>query len=205
MLFRSINDKLCAIFNPLTLINDGNEIIRKEKKILFVGRIEFGTKRVDLLLKIWDKLSRLNPDWSLHIVGTGSDYEEMKSIIRNKKIPNVFIHGRKDPTELYKKSSILCLTSSYEGFGLVLTEAMTFGTIPFAFNSYASAGDIISNEKDGYLITPFDIEEYSSKIQLLINNENLRNQISRQALLKSNTFHIDKISKQWVQLFNMIK
>ena len=68
------------------------------------------------------------------------------------------------PIEYYKRASILCMISAFEGFPMVLPEAMNYKVIPIIFNSYSSAQDIIENEIDGFLIPPFDINKYQKKI-----------------------------------------
>lgn len=59
----------------------------------------------------------------------------------------VVFTGWQDPESFYRDASILCLTSDFEGWGMVLTEAMTFGAVPVAFNSYAAITDIIDDGK----------------------------------------------------------
>lgn len=76
------------------------------------------------------------------------------------------------------------MTSLFEGFGLVLTEAMYYGVVPLAFNSYANVGDIINDKVNGFIIPPFDIKEYADKISSLIDNETLRLQMSEAAIKK---------------------
>lgn len=66
------------------------------------------------------------------------------------------------------------MTSNFEGFPMVLTEAMQFGCVPVAFNSFEAIADIIIPEKTGELVTPFSIKEYKEKLSLLIENVTYR-------------------------------
>lgn len=62
------------------------------------------------------------------------------------------------------------MTSTFEGFGLVLVEAMQHGCVPIAFDSYPAVRDIISHGENGILIPPFQEEDYSNAIMALTNN-----------------------------------
>ena len=66
--------------------------------------------------------------------------------------------------EDFKLATILCMTSASESFGLVLVEAMSYGVIPFAFNSFPAVTDIIQNGINGFLVEPFDIEQYAERL-----------------------------------------
>ena len=99
-------------------------------------------------------------DWSLIIVGGGRQLDEMRQLAANLKLVNVKFEGFQDPKSYYERASIFCMTSSYEGFGIVLVEAMQYGVVPMAFNSYISVTDIIENGVMVFLIEPFDIDAY---------------------------------------------
>ena len=96
------------------------------------------------------------------------------------------------------------MTSSYEGFGLVLTEAMQAGAVPVAFKSFEAISDIVEHEVDGMLVSPFDIKEYARTIQTLIENDELRTKMSAFAQIKVKKFAIDKIGHDWLMLLNHI-
>ena len=95
-------------------------------------------------------------------------------------LKKVHFYGNKNPIEYYKRAKILCMTSAYEGFPLVLAEAQTFGTIPIAFNSFASITDIIKDGDNGLLIEPFNISKYASILSELMENEEKIYSISRE-------------------------
>ncbi|MBB1645555.1 glycosyltransferase [Sphingobacterium sp. UME9] len=202
---KKVNEnKVVAISNPTSFaVSDENEkyLGNKKKQILHVGRIDIRQKRVDLLIEIWSKISPHFPDWILKIVGDGPDLAFIKNIVQQKGLKNVEFEGFKNPVEFYKDSPIFCMTSAYEGFGIVLVEAMTFGSIPLAFDSYASASDIIDSGKNGFLIKPFDVDAYVTKVIELIQEENKRIEIGQKCLLKAIDFTIDEIGQRWQNLF----
>lgn len=97
------------------------------------------------------------------------------------------------------------MTSIFEGWGLVLTEAMSLGCIPIAFNSFESVYDIIDNEKNGFIIPHFKVKSYIKTLQLLMEDEALCNKISNNAVTKSKKYLIENIGKQWEGLIHEIQ
>lgn len=177
---------------------------KKEKIVLYVGRLFNENKRVDRLLNIWKKIECKNKEWYLNIIGDGEDREMLYDLSKSLNLKRVNFLGATNPEENYKKASIFCMTSSYESFGMVLTEAMQFGVVPILFNSYATASEIVNNNNDGFLINPFDLNEYSLKLIELINNEQLREKMSNNAKLSVKKFSIDNIGSLWIKLLNSI-
>lgn len=203
MLGRKSLENVIAISNPVSF-NDLYQYDSKSKinEVLYVGRIDNSPKRVDLLLRIWQKIYKRFPEWKLTIVGDGKDLERMKTLARNLCLENYSFEGYVDPREYYMRASIFCMTSSFEGFGIVLVEAMHYGTVPLAFNSYASVKDIIHDRKDGFLVTPFDLDEYAKTLELLIVNESMRKEMALNAIESSKKFSIEFIGGKWLSLFN---
>lgn len=197
--------KVCAIGNPCTIEKCDFDIDQKQKTVLYVGRIDYSTKRNDLLLYIWQKVSQKIEGWSLVIVGDGDDLDHMKQLSQELNLANVVFVGRAKPDEYYKNASVFCMTSAYEGFGLVLVEAMTYGVVPMAFNTYAALQSIIDDEKNGIIISPFDLDEYAEKLVKLIENQDLRHQMAQNAMEKSKAFSVEKTGQKWLDLCDSIK
>lgn len=194
-------DKVCAIYNPCTIVCKDDEIIEKKKVILYVGRISFAQKRNDLLLHVWKNIELKHRDWQLKIVGEGEDLPKLKIMAKEMNLTNISFEGFKSPELYYKEASIFCLTSAYEGFPLVLVEAMSYGVVPVAFNSYGAAENVIDNCVNGYLVKPFDEKEYTKIIESLIGDKLQLADMSRQSVLKAKTFSIDNIGSQWLKLY----
>lgn len=189
--------KVIAIDNAF-LLEDYN-YKDKDKEILWVGTPDFSVKRIDLALKIWKLVYQKNTDWFFTIIGDSHYLGQAKKFAENNELVNVRFVGRQDPQEFYKRSSILCMTSTTESFGLVLIEAMHFGVIPFAFNSFPAVSDIIEDKKNGVLISPFDVNEYSEKITELINNADNSN-MAINCIENSKRYSIELIVKYWLIL-----
>lgn len=202
-----INDskKLYFISNPNSYDITECTVIKKENIVLFVGRLVF-QKRLDRLLRIWDRIKN-RQGWKLVIVGDGPERYFYENLCIKWNIDNVEFVGHCDPTPYYQKARILCATSSHEGFGLTITEAMQHNAIPIAFNSYESIEDIISDGIDGFTIRPFSISDYSKTLKRLINDTLYREQILENIKQKNilNRYSIDKIIEKWEELLSNLQ
>lgn len=189
--------KLYAISNPNTIKVEKSNLAEKENIILFIGRLVF-QKRLDRLLKIWNRIKD-REGWKLIIVGDGPDRELYEVLCRKWNSNNIEFVGHCNPEPYYLKAKILCMTSSYEGSPLVITEALQNEVIPIAYNSYEAASDIIENKFNGYLIKPFSEEDYSKTLSALITDNELRNRI-RNNIRSSNSgnkFSKSNIIDKW--------
>lgn len=90
------------------------------------------------------------------------------------------------------------------GFGMVLTEAAAHGCVPIAFNSYTAVQDIIENGVDGFLVTPFDCNEYADKIARVLDDDSLFQAISRNAVGKMEKFSVKTVGKMWDALIKEV-
>ena len=198
--FSSKADNIVSIGNPLTL-PICNEKLEKENMIVFVGRLSW-PKNPFLLLKIWCEISSQSNNWDLYILGDGEEKRDLEKYVVEKKISNVHLEGNQDPIPYLKKAKILCMTSLYEGFPLVLYEAMNFGVVPVVFNTFQSVQEIITDGKDGYVVEPFKIAEYREKVMELMRNSTQWEVLSNNAQLKSRANTIDAIGEIWLNLFD---
>lgn len=195
--------KYRAIANPNSYNTQeiNTHLKKKKKQILWVGL--FSEQKNPLLaIKIWKRLFRDYPEWEFVIVGynkNGHWLERMQSL--SKGIPNIRFEGFQDPLPYQLESSIFCLTSSYEGWPMVLVEAIQCGTVPIAFNSFASVTDIIDNGRNGILIEPFSIKEYEKGLRRLMDNPALLKQMSEYAQQDIEKYSVENVVDKWEKLF----
>lgn len=179
----------------------------KEKIILYVGRLNSFAKKPLRLVKIWEKIYSNHSDWKLVFVGDGDCTKDMKEYIKHHNIPRVYFKGhRTDVSSYYKRASIICLTSDFEGFPMSLTEGMSHGCIPICFNSYKAATDIIDNGINGCLIKYKDLKEYANCLESLMKNDEKRRKMAKAAKSKVKLFDVNNIICYWDNLFkNLIQ
>ncbi|WP_434981417.1 glycosyltransferase family 4 protein [Daejeonia sp. YH14] len=194
-----------AIPNPLSF-ESKTENPLNQKRILAVGSHSWN-KGYDTLLEIWKNLEDQFPDWQLDIFGKIDKNKTFVKKAQELNLQNVhFYPPVKDIQKEYEKSSVLVLPSRSEGFGMVLIEAMECGVPCVAFDCPSGPADIITNEEDGFLITPESIDEMKEKLSLLIVNEDLRKAMGQNAKENVKRFSQEVIVQQWDELFkNLMK
>lgn len=189
-------NNICSIYNPQTYNNTKYNISEKENMVLYVGRLTYNPKRIDLLLNVWQNIQTYLKDWKLMIVGDGPDSNRLKEICLKKRLKNVYFEGNQDPEPYYKRAKILCMTSIYEGTPMVITEAMQHGCVPITYNTFSAANDMISDEHDGFLITPFNSKEYKEKL-ILLTDYNTYKSMSLNAFNATKKFDFNAIIDSW--------
>ena len=194
---------LTVIPNPIT-ISHGTLSDCTKKRAIAVGRYTY-QKGFDLLIKAWQIVNRKHPDWELHIFG-GGDNQSYTNIANSCSLKDVVIcHGTVDDIRNeYRYSSIFVLSSRFEGFGLVLAEAMSVGLASVAFACPCGPRDIIHDGEDGILCENGNIEALAAGICRLIEDEPLRKEMGRKAAQNIQRLTIDRIMLQWDQLFQEI-
>lgn len=198
----SYKEKVYSIYNPLRLEYLENNLVKK-KQILFVGRLTY-QKRLDRLLVMWKQIQASLPGWSLLILGDGDYSDKYKSLSQELSLNNVFFLGCVSPFNYYKESSIICMTSSYEGLPMVLIEAQSYGCIPIAYDSFGSLKDIIEDGYNGYKIPAFNKTRYKRTIIRLAKSDNLRKIMAKNAISSVEKFSDKIIVKEWIKLFESI-
>lgn len=200
------NSKLTAIPNPLSYNTffSMDKYGEKEKIILVVTRLNEMQKRISHILNIWSKIWFSYPEWRLVIVGYGPDLENYKRMVDTLKLQNLSFEGRSDSPEIYyQKASIFLMTSIWEGFAMTLLEALQYGCIPIAYDTFSAIHDII-NGNNGFIIPDNEMDIYIEKLKLLLDDYQLRENMARNAVESAHSFASDNIARQWITLFNSL-
>ncbi|MGN0884696.1 MAG: glycosyltransferase [Candidatus Spyradosoma sp.] len=189
-----------TIHNPVPILAPDVDFSLKKKEVLWIGRLVFSQKRPDLMLKIWALIQERFPDWSLRFLGDGEYSAELKK--EAQKLSRVFFEGRTDPRKYYEEASILCMTSAYEGFPMVLLEGAVNGCVPVAFDSFAALRDIVVDEENGRVVEWADCEAYAETLCRLMEDTESRIRLGTASLKRVNErFALEVIGTKWMKLF----
>ena len=192
----SVENKFDYVYNPNSFPLQ-TSLFKKKKEIIYVGRLDNRSKKLDSLIKVWSKVGKKYPDWNLTIVGDGPDRNQLEVLKKKYQVGNLTFEGFQSPIEYYKRASIICMTSSFEGFPMVLVEAMQFGCVPIAFDSFEAIHDVIIPEKTGELVKPFKIKDYINKLSNLIDDDTKRTTMSDAASMYVARFDVKTIADRW--------
>ena len=173
------------------------------KRIISVGRLEW-QKGYDTLVEIWKLVSFKHPDWELVIFGSGTLESKIISLINDEKLKNITIHPfTSDISHEYSQSSIFALSSRFEGFPLVLLEALQHSLPCIVFDCPFGPRDVIDDGICGYVIDN-NIQLFAEKLSELIENDELRKQFSDAARKKAEVYNMDSIMQIWKNLFESL-
>ena len=173
------------------------------KRVVSIGRYAY-EKGNDLLLRAWAKVEKQCQDWTLDIYGQGNQtpYRELMQELGIDESRCHLHDSITDVNNIYQGSSIFTLPSRFEGFGLVIIEAMACGVPVVTFDCENGPRNIISNNQDGILVKPFDVDEYADSLLRLIRDDQLRSQMGNRAHESSKRYLIEDIALQWKNLFD---
>lgn len=175
-----------------------------EKRVISVTRYSY-EKGIDLLLRTWAEVEKRIPEWRLDVYGNGdtSSYEKMIDelhIDRNR----CRLNGCSNEVEReYYNSSLSVLSSRFEGFGMVIAEAMACGLPVVAFDCPWGPRSIIKDGENGLLVEKENIRKMADAICFLIKNKDVRNQIGKKNVIDVQKYYADQIMQKWINLFNI--
>lgn len=194
------HNNIKVIGNPIKIINPRNDIER-ENIVLMVGRL-IKTKHQDKLIELFLRISK--PGWKLVIVGYDhlkqNISEKLKNIITENHAEDVVTLAGKqaDVEAFYLKSKIFAFTSSSEGFPNVIGEAMSAGLPVVAFDCIAGPSEMIKDNYNGFLIPLFDFKQFQEKIEILMDNEDLRISFGKNASTDIKQFSVSSIGEKYL-------
>lgn len=189
---------------PNFLLSRKTEAVPKHKNVvLSVGRFDY-QKGFDLLIEAWVSVIKQCPDWQLWIVG-GGNRESIQKLVERENLGNwiKLFPATNNIEEYYSQASLYVLSSRYEGFGLVLIEAMSFGLPIVSFACPCGPRDII-NRQFGSLIDCYDVNAMSNALIDWIKNPKKRAKIAPIAKKEAEKYSQTNIMAKWDNLFRSL-
>jgi len=175
------------------------------KIILAIGRMDYN-KGYDLLLDVFEKISLTHPDWNLRIVGNGPLHKNIISRIEASGLNDrVKILSATDQIiDQYLQSSVYLMTSRTEGLPMVLLEAQACGLPIVSFDCETGPSDIITNNKDGFLISCFNVDMMTEKVAILCSDPMKRKEFGANGRESIKRFLPEEIALKWEMLFRKL-
>ena len=197
--------KVYNISNMIEKVVDGVNANYDNNTIISVGRLE-KVKDFPTLLEVFKKVHDSHEELELKIVGEGSQRETLERRIKELNLEgSVTITGR-IPTDMVKreleKAKIFVLTSVCESFSLVLCEAMEQGLPSLSFDIDVGPKEIIKDGYNGFLIENRNIDKMAQKIIELVENRELWNDISKNALEDVSKYYSENVAQGWISILD---
>ena len=194
-------NKLSAIGNSLSFEEIFNiaDLHHKVNEILVVARFDEISKRISYAIRTW-RLLEIR-DWHFNIVGFGKDELIYRNMVTEMSLGKISFEGQQDPLEYYRRAKIFLMTSSFEGWGMTLLEALQMGCVPVVMDSFSSLHDIIKNDYNGIIIKNNDIAGMAIAVQSLMDDEEKWLRLSKNAIDSSLAFTAGKTAIKWKNLF----
>lgn len=193
-----------VIHNPLTYFPSESSTC-SNKNVIAVGRYTW-QKGFDILIESWSIVYKKHQDWKLNIYG-GGDSISYQKMAEQKGLSTTSISCNEAVKDIYNRyldSSFFILSSRFEGFGLVIAEAMSCGLPTVSFACPCGPKDIIRDGEDGFLVENGNIKDLADKICYLIEHEDERKSMGKKAKEDVKRFDINIIMQQWIDLFNKL-
>lgn len=177
------------------------------KRVIAVGRLDY-QKGFDRLIQAWELVQHTGKftDWKLDIFGQGEWQEMLQQMIDKAELQNTVCLNRptKQIGEEYVKSDMLVMSSNYEGFPMVMIEAMACGLPVVSFDYKCGPKDIIQSGINGLLVPNGDIQALADAMMKVMEDEAYRKMLSLNARKVVDTYSEQAVMAQWIRLFTSI-
>lgn len=202
--------KLVIINNPVRLFRENQDDSEKTKnalgffrsgdiKLLSVGRL-VRQKNFPLLIEAIASMHQRDLV-RLLIIGEGTERSDLEKLIEQRNLSsNVFLAGHlTDPSPFYREADLFVMSSSSEGFGNVLIEAMSFGTPVVSTDCLSGPAEILEQGRWGTLTPVNDCTSLTNAITSALTTSHDKAAIRRRAM----DFLPAKIAEKYIDLINL--
>ncbi len=196
--------KVEVIPNPLTIEHSKRSTL-KSKTVVTAGRLT-AQKNFASLINAWRIVNKSHPDWKLEIWGEGNLRNELQQQIEDLQLKDSanLMGYTDDIISKFADASIFVCSSNFEGFGLVIIEAMSCGLPVVSYSCLCGPKDIVTEGEDGFLVSIGDEQIMAERINYLIEHFDSRLKMGQAALDKSKQYSSDIITSKWMKLFDRI-
>lgn len=197
-------DNVVAIPDPLPFVPQSVSPLT-EKRVVAMARYS-PEKGIDLLLQAWAEAAPQCPDWRLDVYGFGdrTQYEQQLDELQINR-GRCELHGRTSDVErVYHDSSLFALSSRFEGFGMVIIEAMASGLPVVAFDCPWGPRSIINDGVDGLLAENDNPSALARQLVAMMGDSSRRQAMAQAAVVSVQRYQVDRIAAQWQNVFSEV-
>ena len=172
------------------------------KRVIAVGRLDY-QKSFDRLIEAWRIVHGKAPEWRLDIFGQGEWKERLQQQIADCGLEGCCAINAPtaDIVNEYAASSLLVMSSHYEGFPMVLIEGMACGLPAVSFDYKCGPRDIIRDGVDGFIARDGDVADLAGKMLLVIGDDQLRRSMGQAAREVVRRFSPDSVMEKWLSVY----
>ncbi|MEU9949952.1 glycosyltransferase family 4 protein [Streptomyces poriferorum] len=173
-----------------------------QRIVVAAGRL-VKVKRYDVLVRAFEQVVRVRPDWCLRIYGSGKEEQALRELVMERGLYNhVRLMGAHAPMETeWAKGDIAAVTSDNESFGMTIVEAMQAGLPVVSTDCPLGPREIIQHGVDGFLALPGDPDSVAQALLAVMNDDQLRHRMSEAARQNSYRFAPEVIAQRYEELF----
>ena len=203
MFLKENNIESIVMHNPRSFSSPIKSDVSK-KQFLAAGRFNY-QKGFDLLIESFYEFSKKNNDWNLVIVGEGEEkFKILEQINKYKLSDRISLEPfTNDIKKYFLESSVLLLSSRWEGMPMIVLESLEMG-VPIIAYDITAVEALIDNEREGLIIEKFDTKKFAESMYKISKSYEMRYKLSQNAINKSRQFEISNIAKQWDSLINYL-
>lgn len=199
-----LQSKSVTIYNPVLFEPYANYDNRSKSIISIVSYERWYNKGLDLLLKAWAIIAPQNPDWSLEIIGKKCICNPPDEIAIQNLERIIMSDWSNDIEKELRTKSIFVMASRFEGCPCSLIEAMSQGCACVVTNCDGGQKEIIEDGINGVIAQNENVDDIATKLQMLIDDKNLRYRLSAGAIERVKNFNKNSFFAKWDKLIDEV-